>query len=253
MNEITKITKNLGGIISKNSPYILTGLGCAGVISTAVLSAKAAPRALMILEDEVEYRERKHLQSLSKMDRVKLTWKCYIPAGVVGAASIGCIIGANTVNMKRNAALASLYALSESAFRDYKAKVVKEIGKPKETKIRDEIAKDHISKNPPNNGNMVLVGTGEVLCYDKLSGRYFTSTHETIRKVFNDLDYELRSEMRLDLNELYYALNLPPIDLGTFVEFNLEKGQIELIPSTQLDPNGRPCLVIDYDVYPKYI
>lgn len=253
MNKITKITKNLGGMISKNSPYILTGLGCAGVVSTAILSAKATPRAFMILEEEIEYRERKHLLSLSKMDRVKLTWKCYIPAGVVGAASIGCIIGANTVNMKRNAALASLYALSESAFRDYKAKVVKEIGKPKETKIRDEIAKDHISKNPPNNGNMVLVGTGEVLCYDKLSGRYFTSTHETIRKVFNDLDYELRSEMRLDLNELYYALNLPPIDLGTFVEFNIEKGQIELIPSTQLDPNGRPCLVIDYDVYPKYI
>lgn len=260
MNEITKITKNLGGIISKNSPYILTGLGCAGVVSTAILSAKATPRALQIIERETRCRTKEEYVDgewrgapFTKRDIVQLTWKCYIPAGVVGAASIGCIIGANTVNMKRNAALASLYALSESAFRDYKAKVIKEIGKPKETKIRDEIAKDHISKNPPNNGNMVLVGTGEVLCYDKLSGRYFTSTHETIRKVFNDLDYELRSEMRLDLNELYYALNLPPIDLGRFVEFNLEKGQIELIPSTQLDPNGRPCLVIDYDVYPKYI
>ena len=251
--KITKITKYLGGLISKNSPHILTGLGCTGLLSTAILSAKATPKVLRILEEEEDYREQKSFIPLSRLDKVKLTWKCYIPAGVVGVATVGCIVGANTVNMKRNAALASLYALSESAFREYKTKVVQEIGKAKETKIHDEVVKDHIAKNPPNTGNMIITGTGEVLCYDKLSGRYFTSTHETIRKVFNNLDYELRSEMRIDLNELYYALNLPPIDLGTFVEFNLEKGQIEPIFSTQLDPNGKPCLVIDYDIYPKYV
>ena len=177
MNEITKIGKNLGGLISKNSPHILTGIGCAGVVSTAVLAVKATPKATIILEKEEEYRERKRLQSLTKMEKVKLTWKCYIPAGVMGATTIGCIIGANTVNMRRNAALASLYALSESAFREYKTKVVEEIGKPKETKIRDEIAKDRITNNPQTPSNLVVVGAGVILCYDKLSDRYFKSTH----------------------------------------------------------------------------
>ena len=107
MNKIGQITKNLGGVISKNSPHILTGIGCAGVVSTAVLAVKATPKATIILEKEEEYRERKRLQSLTKMEKVKLTWKCYIPAVVMGATTIGCIIGANTVNMRRNAALAS--------------------------------------------------------------------------------------------------------------------------------------------------
>lgn len=252
MNEIAKITKNLGGLISKNSPHILTGLGCAGLLSTAVLSAKASPKALMILREEEEYREKKDFIPLSKVEKFKLTWKCYIPAGVVGLTTVGCIIGANTVNMKRNAALASLYALSESAFREYKTKVIQEIGKPKETKIHDEIAKDHIAKNPPK-GNIIITGSGEVLCYDMLSGRYFMSSHETIRRVFNDLSYDLRSEMRLDLNDLYYALGLDPIELGNMVGFDLEKSDIEPTFSTQLDPNGKPCLVIDYDIYPKHI
>ena len=53
MNEITKIAKNLGGLISKNSPHILTGLGCAGVLSTAILAAKATPKALAIIKEEV--------------------------------------------------------------------------------------------------------------------------------------------------------------------------------------------------------
>lgn len=251
MNGITRITKNLGGVISKNSPHILTGLGCAGLLSTAILSAKATPKALIILEEERIYREKKHFIPMSKTDRLRLTWKCYIPAGVVGVTTIGCIIGANTVNARRNAALASLYALSESAFREYKTKVVQEIGKTKETNIHDEIVKDHIAKNPPNN-NVIITGSGDVLCYDMLSGRYFMSSYETIRQKFNDLNYELRSEMRLDLNSLYYSLGLPPIELGNMVGFDLEKSQVEPIYSTQLGENGKPCLVIDVDVYPQF-
>lgn len=251
MNKVTTITKNLGGVLSKNSPHILTGLGCAGLLSTAILTAKATPKALMILEEEEVYREKKNFIPLTKFEKAKLTWKCYIPAGVVGITTMGCIVGANTVNAKRNAALASLYALSETAFRDYKTKVVEEIGKTKETKIRDEVIKDHIAKNPPS--NVIVAGTGEVLCYDMQSGRYFMSSYETIRQKFNDLNYELRSEMRLDLNELYFALNLEPIELGNLMGFDLEKGQIEPVYSTQLDNTGKPCLVIDYDVYPKFI
>ena len=58
MNELAKFTKNLGGLISKNSPRILTGLGCAGVVSTTILAAKASPKAIAILEEEAEYRKR---------------------------------------------------------------------------------------------------------------------------------------------------------------------------------------------------
>jgi hypothetical protein len=252
LNEITKIAKNLGGIITKNSPHILTGLACTGVVSTVIVAVKKTPEAILILEDESTYRAKKHFLPLTKLEKAKLTWKCYIPAGIMGVTTIGCIIGANTVNTRRNAALASLYALSESAFREYKTKVVQEIGKNKETKIRDEVVKDHIAKNPSGD-NIIVSGSGEVMCYDMLSGRYFMSSHETIRRVFNDLNYELMSEMRLDLNELYYLLNLPQIELGRMVEFNLEKGKIEPIYSTQLDTNGKPCLVIDYDVYPNFL
>lgn len=250
MNELTKIAKNLGGLISKNSPHILTGLGCAGVLSTAILAAKASPKALAIIEEEEAYRKRKRLTSLTKLDKVKLTWKCYVPAGVLGATTIGCIVGANTVHTKRNAALASLYVMSESAFREYKAKVVQQIGTVKETKVRDEIAKDHITNNPPQANSVIFTGTGDVLCCDKLGERYFFSSYETIRQKINDLNYRLRHEMRLSLNEFYYEMNLKPTKLGELMEFNIEKGQIEPHYSTQLTEDGKPCLVIDLDVYP---
>jgi len=212
MSKIEQIAKNLGGVISKNSPHILTGLGCAGVISTAVLTGRATPKALEILQEEREYRNKKRVQQPSKFEEIKLTWKCYIPAGIVGLTSIGCIIGANTVNMRRNAALAALYSLSETAFRDYKTKVVQQLGKAKDTAIKDDIAKDYVAKHPINDNNVIMLGDGEILCIDKLSGRPFKSDYQTVRKVFNDLDWSLRSEMWLDLNELYFALGLEPID-----------------------------------------
>ena len=43
MNKIEAVAKNLGGVISKNSPHILTGLGCAGLVSTAILTGRATP------------------------------------------------------------------------------------------------------------------------------------------------------------------------------------------------------------------
>lgn len=252
MNKFTKITKNIGDLLTKNSPHILTVLGCTGLISTAVLTGKATPKALQILDAEAAYREKKHFIPMNKLDKIKLTWKCYIPAAVVGVSSIGCIIGANTVHTKRNAALAALYSLSETAFRDYKTKVVEQIGKTKETAIRDEVVKDKINNNPVNDATVIMTGDGEILCYDMLSGRYFKSKYETIRQKVNDLNYELMSEMWLNLNEFYYALGLPAIELGYQVGFHIDKGKIEPLYSPQLTEDGKVCVAIDLEVHPRH-
>lgn len=252
MGKIQQMAKNLGGVLSKNSPHILTGLGCAGLISTSILTSKATIKAIYILDQDKAYRVKNHEpEKQSGQEIIKLTWKVFIPAGVVGATSIACIIGANTVNTKRNAALAALYSLSETAFRDYKSKVVEEIGKAKETKIKDAVAHDTIAQNPLGDRTIIVTGNGKVKCYDKLCDRYFESSYEFIRQRVNDLNYRLRTEMWLDLNEFYYAIGLPDSKLGRQVGFDIDRGQIEVEYSTQLDEQGVPCLVIDAKVYPN--
>lgn len=258
MLKTQQVLKNLGEIITKNSPHILTGLGCAGVISTAILTGKAAIKANYIIQEERNYKSKpygattKDFISFTTPETIKLTWKVFIPAGVVGATSIACIIGANTVNTKRNAALAALYSLSETAFREYKGKVIEEIGKNKEMKIRDAIAQDTLAQNPIGERTIIVTGNGKVKCYDKLCDRYFESSYEFIRQKVNDLNYQLRNDMWLDLNDFYYAIGLPNSKLGEQVGFDIDKGQIEVEYSTQLDEYGVPCLVIDATVYPKY-
>ena len=247
LSRVQQGVKNLGGVISRNSPAILTGLGCAGVLTTAILTGRATLRASEILKMEAPD------EQLPAAEIVKLTWKVFIPPVLVGASSIACIIGANTINTHRNAALAALYSLSETAFREYKEKVVEEIGRNKELKVRDSIAQDRVTTNPVGDRTIIFTGNGEVLCYDALCDRYFKSSAEKIRQQVLELNEDLRNEMWLDLNDLYYAIGLPSTKLGSQVGFDIDKGYIQVDYTGTLTPEGQPCLSIDMTVYPKYM
>lgn len=252
-NTITQTVKNLGVVISKNSPTILTGFGVGGLMTTALLTGTATIKAVRLV-DEVNHRNWNNpdFYELTKKEVIGLTWKFYIPALAMCVVTGACVIGSNSINQRRNAALAALYSLSETAFREYKTKVVEEIGRNKELKVRDGIAQDRVTNNPVGDRTIIITGNGEVLCYDALSDRYFKSSAEKIRQQVLDLNYDLMTEMWLSLNDLYYAIGLPSTKLGDQMGFDLDKGKIEIDYSSQLTPEGQPCLVIDTTVYPRY-
>ena len=264
---IQSATRSVSTLIAKNSPTILTGLSVTGLISTAILAVKVTPKAVQILEEEHEYREDDSInksmedekgtysvEPLTKLEVIKLTWKCYIPAAVIGAVTIGCIVSANTINLRRNAALAGLYSLSDTALKEYKAKVVETIGKNKERDVRDDIKKDHLAANPVKESEVIATGKGDVLCYDELSGRYFKSNIEQIKRVLNDISRDLLNDMQgfTPVNEVYYGLGLPGIKLGELMGWYLDDGLIEGNFGTQLADNGEPCVVLDFGIEPRY-
>jgi hypothetical protein len=254
------IVKKFGGALSKNSPTILTGLGIVGLVSTVSMAIRATPKALGIIDREYNgrvadaYKNKENIDvaNISKQDIVKLTWKCYIPAAVTGLLTIGCIISANRVNLRRNAALLSLYGLSEAALKEYQKKVIETIGDKKERVVREEIRQDRLVKNPVSDKEVVVTGVGESLCYDALSGRYFKSDIEKIKQVLNKLSRNLMSEHFITLNEVYDALNLKSTKMGENIGWHIDDGLIEPDFSSHLTENGVPCLVLDYATEPRY-
>lgn len=251
---VQSMTKNLTTQISKNSPTILTGLSVAGLISTTILAVRATPKAMELIQEE-RYQKAGTtlpLPDLTKKEIIQATYKCYIPAAVMGTVTIACIIGANNINLRRNAALASLYSISEKTMKEYQNKVVETFGKTKEQKVKDEIAKDRVHKNPISDNEIIITGNGETLCYDALSGRYFKSDIEEIKRVMNKLSRDLLSEMFLSMNQVYSELGLRGTKMGDLVGWHVADGLIEPRFSSQLTENGTPCLVIDFDVEPRY-
>lgn len=246
---LTKICRNVKTATVKHSPEILTGVGIAGMITTTVMAVRATPKAIQLLDEE---KRRQQADKLELMDVVKTAWKCYIPAAVTGTVSVACLIGASSVNARRNAALTAAYTISESTLRDYQKKVVETIGEKKEQTVRDAVAKERLEKNPVENKEVIVTAKGDTLCFDAVSGRYFKSDIDKLKKAENELNRQMRDEMYISLNDFYYEVGLEPIKLGDDLGWNIDNGYIDLRFSSQLATDGTPCLVIDYGYGPRY-
>jgi hypothetical protein len=246
---LSNIAKGMRTAMKKHSPEILTGIGIAGMITTSVLAVKATPKALILIEDK---KNEKGIDKLTPVETIKAAWPCYIPAAVTGALSVACLIGASSVNVRRNAALATAYTLSESALKDYQEKVIETIGEKKEQDVRDAVAKERIARDPVSSKEVIITERGNTLCYDVISGRYFKSDIDKLKKAENELNRQMRDEMRISLNEFYDELGLGHIAVGDDLGWNIEKGYIELDFSSQLADDETPCLVIGHSNLPVY-
>lgn len=266
MNKLNamSIAKNARMFISKHSPEILVGVGIAGMITTTVLAVKATPKALKLLEEAERKNIDKQLDDgideadvkngLPPLEIIKAAWKPYIPAAITCATSIACIVGASSVHVRRNAALATAYKLSETALSEYKEKVVETIGEHKEKIVKDKVAEKRISENPVSENKVIVTDRGGTLCFDPLSGRYFKSDIEQIRKAVNNLNEQMLHDIfgYVSLNDFYDELGLDHNDVGDELGWNISKGQIKIDFSSQIASNGEPSIVLDYLVAPKY-
>lgn len=257
--QLKAIFTDLSKAARKHSPEILTGIGIAGMLSTTVFAVRATPKALMLIEEKK--REKKFAgeqPELTKVEVIKVAWKPYIPAAVTGAASVACLVGASSVNARRNAALAAAYALSETTLADYKEKVIETLGEKKAQEVKDAIAKDKIENDPVSPKEIVITDKGETLFYESLSGRYFKSDYEAIRSAVNTLNEQLLLDEYISLNEFYEAIGLDSIEpLGEQLKWRVrpdssDKGLIQLDFSSQLTDDMTPCAVIGFSNPPKY-
>lgn len=262
----TNFFKGVQNTLAKYSPEILTGIGIAGMITTTIIAVKSTPKALSLMDKELKRQNQEladeaerngeamfaETAKLKPIDVLRVTWKCYIPTVTIGAASIACLIGASSVHSKRNAVLATAYKLSETAFSEYKEKVIETIGEKKEEVIRDKVHKERMEKDPVSKNEVFITDSGETLCYDYNTGRYFKSDIEKIRRAINTLNKKMLLDGYVSLNEFYEEIGIARTSTGDRLGWNTDSDLIDLNFSSQLTEDGKPCLVIDFKVAPKY-
>lgn len=198
--------------LKRGSPTILTCIGAFGVITTAVLAVKATPKAIDLIRADSQKRHDGDPYASTKTEAIKSCWTCYIPAAATGAATIACIFGANVLNRKQQASLASAYALVSRQYRDYKNKVKEFYGKEAHERIMSSLAVEK-PEAPCISGALSgkefdLGVTDEELrlFYDAFSERYFQATISQV----------LLAEYHLNRN---FALNGGEIPLVEFYRF----------------------------------
>lgn len=247
--DIYNQVKNKAG---EHSPEILLGLGITGMLSSTILAVKATPKVYKMIEKEKEVRRLECEPELTKVDILKIAWKPYLPAAVSFGVSTACLIGANSVNAKRNAMLATAYKISERALVEYKDKVIEVVGEEKEKEIRDKVAKDKVAKDVVSSKEVIITTKGDTLCYDSISGRYFKSDVDKIKKVENVINHSLICNDYCSLNEFYDEIGLDATEMGSAIGWSINSGLIEIYFTSQITDDGQPCIVVNFDIPPTY-
>lgn len=247
---IKTMAKSVWAGAKKHSPEILIGMGIAGAASSVIFAVKATPKAMILLEEK---RQELGVEKLEAKEIIKTAAPVYIPTAVSFGVSIACIVGASSVNARRNAALTAAYTLSESTLRTYRDKVLETVGEDKEREIRQKAAIEQQQSTPEPQTLVVSSAAGQLKCFDSLSGRYFVSTKNEIDKAVNEFNRQLRDDMRISLNDWYDLIGLDTNKLGDMLGWDIERGYVETCYASRLDEDGLPCLVVNYVEPPHYI
>ena len=229
--------------LSKNSTHILTGFGVAGVVSTALLTHKAAKLSYSELDPSAE-------EQPTKAEFFAENWQHYIPAVLSGTAAIACIIAAHTIDVRRHAALAAAYTLSQEAYSSYRDEIAELLGEDKADNVESSI----IERMQPDAGEApatIVVGNGDVTFYDPLTGRTFSSSLERVRKVINDLNYDLTRYDGVSLNDLYSHLGLQQTTLGDELGWSAGASLLEADYHPIMLHDGRPAVAVKVTPEPR--
>lgn len=247
--KINTVWKSVKDFTSKNTPEILNGFGVVGMLTAIGLGIAATPKALQHIEMK---RAELDKEDLSKKEMAEAVWKDYIPTAATAVVSTACIIGSSAVNHNRNAALATAYALSETALKEYKDKVIETIGEKKEAEIQDAVYQDKAKKTSPT-GTPVMHTEGEEVerFFEPCTGRYFWSTVAKVEAARANIATDMADGSYAYLNDWSYFLGLEETEVTGETLGWMDPIKFRLIPGQT--PDGELCRIIRYIVPPKYI
>lgn len=248
----------------RNGSTILTFLGGAGVIATSLMTARAVPKAMKLVNEA----EQEKGEELTKWKIIQVAGPMYIPSILTGASTLVCIFSANHLNKHTQASLTSAYALLDQTFKRYRKEIVDLYGEEEDEEIMTAIT---IEKADETYIHASYLGTScdlsvedqsseHKLFYEGYSNRFFESTIEQVMAGQYHLNRNYILRGYAVLNELYEFLGLEdteegsvlgwaPVDEGMFwIDFHHKKA--ELKDGTEFYIIQMPFAPsVDYDEY----
>lgn len=252
----TNIFKTIKPFVARHEPEILMTMGISGMIFSVVWGIKATAKAVRRIDSKkVELNKDK----LTAKEVIKETWKLYLPVAVSTAISVPCIVAGNRISNKRAMALAAAYTISETALQEYQDKTKEILGDKKYEALQESISSDKVNKTYKDGiTNVTMIGDGDSLFFDDLSGRYFKTNWNRISKAANELNARALGDLSgvIMMNEWFDILGLESTSLGDELGWDISDGKqgiIDISIDSVITPDNQPCGKIRYNSRPKKI
>ena len=241
--------------LKKNSPEILLGLGLVSIVGGTVMACKATLELNDVMQTAFDRKE--SIKEIKKDHPVAYTQqeynrditvsyiktgvdlaKLYGPAVAVGAFGVACVFSSHDIMRQRNVAIAAAYNVLDKGFKEYRSRVVEELGEDKDKQFRygykkteiTEIETDENGKEKKVKKKVNVVPGGE-----SIYARFFdeTSIHWTKTPEYNLIFLKaqqnyannlLQSRGHVFLNEVYDSLGIERSQAGAVVGWVLGEG-----------------------------
>jgi hypothetical protein len=212
----------------KHSPALLFGLGVAGVIGTTVLACKATLK----LEETLDKHDVHLAQAETKQEQAYVLGnttgkviKLYAPAVGLGVISVAALTGSHVILTRRNTALTAAYVAVDRAFREYRERVIDEVGADKERDIRYKVGELEIHDTQKGEVRKIRTVKGDLSQYarvfDDVSSKEWNRDPETnlffIKCQQIHVNDKLQAKGHVLLNDAYDALGLSRTSAGCVV------------------------------------
>lgn len=247
----------LGIKAAKHAPELMMGAGVIGFGATVFMASRATLKlgdiigetavTIDAINDTAENRpeeysmenRRKDLTILYSQTGIKVA-KLYLPAVITGAASVGLLIGSHNILKGRNVALMAAYKAVDEGFKEYRERVVADLGEEQDYIFRHGLIEEkkkvkYTDKDGKEKTKTVsefkLDRDASVSEYAKFFDELNINWSEnpdynmlflrTQQNYANDL---LKARGHLFLNEVYSMLGIPHTSAGAIVGWTIGAG-----------------------------
>lgn len=231
MKNLSSYFNTAKNVITANSPVLLVGAGLTGVVSVAVLSARAGYKARGVVDAErmkrvaspeppfdtfLDYYQTFDEQTpeLDLKEKALLTWPLFVIPAATAVGTGASIIGVHVIHTKRYAALSALYAIGMDKLDEVKQNAEELLGPKKSQELNNRIAQANVDRDPVQDHEVIILEGGTTLMHDDLSGRWFMGSHAIVEKAVGEINLMLAENGDASLNDFYDFVGLKPIPLG---------------------------------------
>lgn len=190
--------------VNKHGSTILTIMASVGVIGTAILTADATIKAL----EDINLAEADKGEPLTTEEKIRTAAHHYILPVVAAASTITCTFGANVLNKKQQASLASAYVMLDKSYKEYRKKVVDICGKEVDEEVQEAISLDRFEEKKPS------VYGDKLLFFEEISQEFFEATMLDIRNAEYHFNRNYALAGYATINELMDWFELPHLQYG---------------------------------------
>lgn len=259
---IIRTASRAGMVLKKHSPAIWTGVGIASMIGATIFACRGTLKAHDVIQDHKDrlddVHEAKNLVEIGMTDEDAYTekdyrrdlvvaylktgvdfLKIYGPAIVLTGLGITSILVGHNILRKRNLALTAAYTALDTAFKEYRDRVRKELGDDADYRFRT--GAEHVKLTEMSadaDGNVVKtkvdgLNVDQSKCVPSMYAKFFDEGSPYWQKDAGlnlaflksrqcEANERLLLKGHLSLNEVYDMLGLPETSYGALVGWMLK-------------------------------